>query len=153
MPELLPTLHVMFGSCKRQLGCAYSGLPLRYYARPCRCNTNGCVSIYRLISMYNGSDSNTSAHTRFANTQMVYAARKRHKIRNGTRGHCSHCAYLMHSLRHHRRKARAATVINRAVIETWTLNSALRLPTFLPITTGNLANLSWSFGSLLRNVS
>ena len=24
------------------------------------------VSIYRLISMYNGSDSNTSAHTRFA---------------------------------------------------------------------------------------
>ena len=25
-----------------------------------------CVSIYRLISMYNGSDSNTSAHTRFA---------------------------------------------------------------------------------------
>ena len=24
-----------------------------------------CVSIYRLISMYNGSDSNTSAHTRF----------------------------------------------------------------------------------------
>ena len=25
-----------------------------------------CVSIYRLISMYNSSDSNTSAHTRFA---------------------------------------------------------------------------------------
>ena len=28
--------------------------------------TISCVSIYRLISMYNGSDSNTSAHTRFA---------------------------------------------------------------------------------------
>ena len=29
-------------------------------------NSKKCVSIYRLISMYNGSDSNTSAHTRFA---------------------------------------------------------------------------------------
>ena len=28
--------------------------------------TISCVSIYRLISMYNGSGSNTSAHTRFA---------------------------------------------------------------------------------------
>ena len=35
-------------------------------ARSKFCMLSNCVSIYRLISMYNGSDSNMSAHTRFA---------------------------------------------------------------------------------------
>ena len=46
-----PLVGLVVCSCSR--GCSRHNPPL------------SCVSIYSLISMYNGSDSNTSAHTRF----------------------------------------------------------------------------------------
>ena len=55
-----------------------------------------CVSIYRLISMHNGSDSNTSAHPPETRTWPANCGGSGHRVATGTESHCEFILFAAH---------------------------------------------------------